>query len=77
MRPLLYSSGRISLLGVMREARAAVPPRATPPLPFMAGEPTEKSLFQIQKKFGGGNLKNAKGFSGGARSSFAGIGGGA
>jgi len=44
----------------------------------MAGEPTEKSLFLHQKKFGGGKSQKCKGtFSGGARSSFAGTGGGA
>jgi len=39
-----------------------------PPLPFMAGEPTENTLFQIQKISAGGNLKKyAKGFLGGAQ----------
>jgi len=41
----------------LREARAAVPPRDTPPLPFRAGEPTEKSLYHFLKNLGGGNFK--------------------
>jgi len=33
----------------------------------MAGEPTEKPFSIQKKKFVGGNLKDAKGFSGGAQ----------
>ena len=54
-----------------------MPTGAAPPLPCMAGEPPETPFSTKKRNSAGGNLKNAKGFSGGARSSFAGTGGGA
>ena len=54
-----------------------MPTGAAPPLPCIAGEPPETPFSTKKRNSAGGNLKNAKGFSGGARSSFAGTGGGA
>jgi hypothetical protein len=68
---IFYRILQITSIVVCAERRRLCRPKATPPLPTRTGEPTEKSLFLIQKKFGGGNLKKyAKGVSGGARSSF-------
>jgi hypothetical protein len=39
--------------------------------------PTETAFSTKKEKIGGGNLKNAKAFSGGAQHSFAVLGGGA
>ena len=44
-----------------------MPLRATPPLPFTADDPTETAFSTKKEKSGGGNLKNAKAFSGGAQ----------
>jgi hypothetical protein len=46
---LLNDDIRLTLIYAALAQRVGCAYRATPPLPFMAGEPTEKSLFLFQK----------------------------
>ena len=52
---------------MLRASASAVPTRAVPSLPCMAGAPPD-TPFQLKNKFGGGkSQKKAKGAAGGVR----------